>query len=51
MFRSFSELIASEGWSGNTIISLAGGVVFAVVAVLLLVGVVRRVLRQMRENS
>ena len=51
MFRSFSELITSEGWSGNTIISLAGGVVFAVVAVLLLVGVVRRVLRQMRENS
>ena len=51
MFRSFSELIASEGWSGNTIISLAGGVVFAGVAVFLLVGVVRRVLRQMRENS
>ena len=51
MFRSFLELIASEGWSGNTIISLAGGVVFAGVAVFLLVGVVRRVLRQMRENS
>ncbi len=51
MFRSFSELIASEGWSGNTIISLAGGVVFATVAVFLLVGVVRRVLRQIHEKD
>lgn len=51
MFRSFSELIAAESWSGNTIISLIGGVVFAGVAVFLLVGVVRRVLRQMHENS
>ena len=51
MLRSFSELITAERWSGNTIICLIGGVVFAVVAVLLLVGVVRRVLRQMRENS
>ena len=51
MFRSFSELIAAESWSGNTIISLIGGVVFAGVAVFLLVGVVRRVLRQVHENS
>ena len=51
MLRSFSELIASEGWSGDTIISLAGGVVFAVVAVLLLVGVARRLLRQLHEKD
>ena len=51
MFRSFSELIAAEGWSGNTIISLIGGVVFAGVAVFLLVGVVRRVLRQIHEKD
>lgn len=51
MFRSFSELIAAESWSGNTIISLIGGVVFAGVAVFLLVGVVRRVLRQIHESQ
>jgi hypothetical protein len=49
--RDFVTNIRSSGWNGDTIVCLAGAVVFSAVAVVLLVGFFRRLSARSHENS
>ena len=51
LITGFADEIGTTGWTGNTIIALIGAVVFVIVGIVLLVGVVRRSIRQMRQDA
>lgn len=51
LITGFADEIGTTGWTGNTIIALIGAVVFVIVGIVLLVGVARRSIRQMRQDA
>jgi len=49
--RSFVTGIGANGWNGDMIVCLAGAVVFTAVAVVLLIGCIRRFLARQRDDN
>jgi hypothetical protein len=50
LITSFIQNYPAKGWNGDTIVCLAGSVVFTGVAIVLLVGCVKRLVKRAQES-